>query len=203
MMFTLQMFLKMHTPSKVFFSLVIATASVALLQSSAQAQALFCSPTTKNPLKGFIEPTGGVGPLTSAHTGDYLYADDVAAPMGTPVKMMRAGTVVYTQDGFPDTGGGASNFQRTNLVNVRYDDGPDCGSIQGDRKYYSLYLHLKKGSVRVKKGDRISAGTVIGEVGNSGWSTGAHLHVEVNLSTGPRWWDRKTVPYIWTSGRNK
>jgi murein DD-endopeptidase MepM/ murein hydrolase activator NlpD len=98
---------------------------------------------------------------------------------------------------------GESNFQQTNLVNVRYDDGPDCGSINGDKKYYSLYLHLKKGSVRVKKGDRISAGTVIGEVGNSGWSTGAHLHVEVNLSTGSRWWDRKTVPYIWTSGRNK
>ena len=203
MMFTLHMFLKMHTPCKLIISLVVATASVTLLQSSVHAQALFCNPTSRNTLKGFIEPTDGVGPLTSNHGGDYLYADDVAAPGGTRVKATRAGTVVYTQDGFPDTGGGESNFKRTNLVNVRYDDGPDCGSVQGDRKYYSLYLHLKQGSVKVKKGDRIAAGTVIGEVGNSGWSTGYHLHVEVNLSTGPNWWNRKTVPYVWTSGRNK
>lgn len=171
--------------------------------SSAQAQNLFCNPSTRNPLQGFIEPTDGVGAITSAHSGDYLYADDVAAPMGTPVKNMRYGTVVFTQDGFPDNGGGPSNFKRSNIVVVRYDDGPDCGPIKGDKKYYSLYLHLRNGSVKVQKGQKISAGTVIGVVGNSGWSTGPHLHVETSISTGPQWWDRKTVPYIWTSKRNK
>ncbi len=193
----------MHIPAKVTASLIVLITSIALQQNSVQAQALFCNPTTRNPLQGFIEPTDGVGPLTSAHSGDYIYADDVAAPMGTPVKNMRDGTVVYTQDGFPDTGGGSGNFKRSNIVVVRYDDGPDCGSIKGDRKYYSLYLHLLKGSVRVQKGQRISAGTVIGRVGNSGWSSGYHLHVETSVSTGPQWWERKTVPYVWTSGRNK
>jgi murein DD-endopeptidase MepM/ murein hydrolase activator NlpD len=87
--------------------LLISSLFVGLLSSApVQAQELFCNPTTQNPLQGFIEPTDGVGPLTSAHSGAYLYADDVAAPMGTAVKNMRDGTVVYTQDGFPDTGGG-------------------------------------------------------------------------------------------------
>jgi murein DD-endopeptidase MepM/ murein hydrolase activator NlpD len=189
----------LHKSVLVLFPLFVGLLSL----SPVQAQELFCNPTTQKPLQGFIDPTDGDGPLTSNHDGDYLYADDVAAPMGTTVKNMRDGTVVYTQDGFPDTGGDANNFKRSNIVVVRYDDGPDCGSVEGDRKYYSLYLHLKQGSVKVQKGQRVSAGTVIGEVGNSGWSTGAHLHVETNLSTGPQWWERKTVPYIWTSLRNK
>jgi murein DD-endopeptidase MepM/ murein hydrolase activator NlpD len=180
------------------------TVMSALYSGAAHAQALFCNPTTRNPLQGFLDPVDGTGTLTSAHSNPYQYADDIGFPsMGTPVKNMRDGTVVYTQDGFPDSGGGEGNFKRANLVVVRYDDGPDCGALAGDKKYYSLYLHFKKGSVRVQKGQKIAAGTIIGEVGNSGWSTGPHLHVETNLSTGPQWWQRNTVPYIWTSGRNK
>ena len=44
---------------------------------------------------------------------------------------------------------------------------------------YTLYAHMKYGSVTVKVGDRVSRGQVIGYMGNTGYSFGAHLHFEV------------------------
>ena len=44
---------------------------------------------------------------------------------------------------------------------------------------YSLYAHLKPGSVHVKVGDRIAAGTPLGKLGSSGNSTEPHLHFQV------------------------
>lgn len=45
---------------------------------------------------------------------------------------------------------------------------------------YAFYAHLKSGSVRVKKGDRVKRGQVVGLVGNSGNSMGPHLHFHVS-----------------------
>jgi murein DD-endopeptidase MepM/ murein hydrolase activator NlpD len=44
---------------------------------------------------------------------------------------------------------------------------------------FSMYLHLQPGSVRVKAGDRVEAGQVIGKLGSSGNSTEPHLHFQV------------------------
>lgn len=44
---------------------------------------------------------------------------------------------------------------------------------------YSVYAHLKPGSVRVKPGDKVTAGQVIGQLGSSGNSTEPHLHFQV------------------------
>jgi murein DD-endopeptidase MepM/ murein hydrolase activator NlpD len=41
---------------------------------------------------------------------------------------------------------------------------------------YSFYAHIKNGTLKVKKGDTIKQGQVIGKLGNSGNSTGPHLH---------------------------
>lgn len=49
-----------------------------------------------------------------------------------------------------------------------------------DGKFYtSCYAHMKKGSIKVKVGQKIEAGTVLGVMGTSGMSTGRHLHMEV------------------------
>lgn len=45
--------------------------------------------------------------------------------------------------------------------------------------YSSLYAHLAKGSLAVKKGDKVKPGDVLGVMGTSGMSTGIHLHWEI------------------------
>ena len=44
---------------------------------------------------------------------------------------------------------------------------------------FTFYAHLKYGSVAVKVGDRVTKGQVLGYMGNTGYSFGAHLHFEV------------------------
>ena len=51
--------------------------------------------------------------------------------------------------------------------------------IKHDNGYVSLYYHLKKGSIAVKKGAKVTKGKVIGYMGNTGNSRGAHLHFGV------------------------
>lgn len=45
--------------------------------------------------------------------------------------------------------------------------------------YTSLYAHLVPGSIQVKPGQKVKAGTVLGKMGTSGMSTGVHLHWEI------------------------
>ena len=59
-----------------------------------------------------------------------------------------------------------------NLVTLRHEAG---GVVK-----YSSYGHLKSGSVRVKVGDAVKQGQVIGEVGDTGDSAAVHLHFQVN-----------------------
>ncbi|MFI0349452.1 M23 family metallopeptidase [Actinomadura sp. 9N407] len=49
---------------------------------------------------------------------------------------------------------------------------------------YAVFAHLRRGSLRVAKGDRVRAGDLLGEVGNSGNSSEPHLHF--HLMDGPR-----------------
>ena len=89
--------------------------------------------------------------LKSSHNGI-----DYATPMNTPVGAIANGTVIQT--------GNVGTYG--NLVKVRYDD--------GNIGYYS---HLN--SFNVKAGDKFRAGDILGMSGNTGRSTGPHLHLEV------------------------
>lgn len=57
--------------------------------------------------------------------------------------------------------------------------------IQHKNGMYSVYYHMQKGSVKVKVGDSVTKGQVIGYMGSTGYSTGAHLHfgVYTNITT--------------------
>ncbi len=70
--------------------------------------------------------------------------------------------------------------QVTDQVQISLDNAGGNTLIQdiGDGRYAS-YAHIKRGSIRVKVGDRVRRGQVLGLVGNSGNSTGPHLHFHV------------------------
>ena len=57
---------------------------------------------------------------------------------------------------------------------------------------YTTYCHMKYGSVKVKTGDIVTAGQVLGTKGSTGHSTGAHLHYGVKVNGS--WVDPK--PYL-------
>ena len=67
-------------------------------------------------------------------------------------------------------------------------DGPATGNyvvIRTADGHYVVLAHLRLGSVRVSLGDRVRAGDVVGEVGNSGNSSEPHLHLQVQDSADP------------------
>jgi murein DD-endopeptidase MepM/ murein hydrolase activator NlpD len=87
---------------------------------------------------------------------------DFGAPEGTPVQSTMSGKVVYA--GWNDQGYG-------NLVIVQ----------NGDRQTY--YGHLSE--ITVENGQELESGTIIGLSGNTGNSTGPHLHYEVRVNNTP------------------
>jgi hypothetical protein len=116
------------------------------------------------------------GPLTSGkHDGtDIRLLDYTAMETGVSVLAAAEGTVVDTRDGMPD-------------VNVRLvgeDAVTDQGLgnvvviLHGDR-WRTVYGHMRRGSIAVKKGDRVQAGQVLGQVGMSGLSEFPHVHFAV------------------------
>jgi len=97
------------------------------------------------------------------------YAMDIAMPEGTQIIAARGGVVVKAENG--QTGRG--NDPSGNFVRVLHDDGT-----------MGVYLHLKKGSVSVREGQRVSVGTALALSGNTGNSSGPHLHFVVQRNTG-------------------
>jgi murein DD-endopeptidase MepM/ murein hydrolase activator NlpD len=59
---------------------------------------------------------------------------------------------------------------------------------------YAFYAHLKPGSLRVRPGDRVRKGQVLGLVGNSGNSTEPHLHFHLMDDTSPL--GSEGIPYV-------
>ena len=65
-----------------------------------------------------------------------------------------------------------------------------------DGKHYTtLYAHMKDGSLKVKKGQKIEAGQMLGKMGTTGMSTGKHLHWELRLGK-VHTWDANGKNYI-------
>ena len=87
---------------------------------------------------------------------------DFAGPVGTPVYATADGVVVDA--------GWSSGYGR--LIKIRHANGVE-----------TRYAHLSR--IRVNKGDRVSRGDRIGDMGNSGRSTGPHLHYEIRVDGRP------------------
>jgi murein DD-endopeptidase MepM/ murein hydrolase activator NlpD len=111
-----------------------------------------------------LEVTQGYGGKFS-HQGSNKYAIDWQMPEGTLVRAARGGLVVRTKDD-SDRGGGSMDYDcYNNYVLLRHADGT-----------LGQYCHLQKGGVLVKPGQLVAAGDPLAHSGNTGFSTGPHLH---------------------------
>lgn len=68
-----------------------------------------------------------------------------------------------------------------------------------EHRAFAAYGHLKPGSVRVRRGERVRAGQVLGRLGNSGASSGPHLHFQ--LMDRPSFVDADGLPFEFASFR--
>ncbi len=102
------------------------------------------------------------------------YAVDIVIPVDTPVYAARAGIVIDQATHFFANGTDLEkDGSKANLVRIVHDD----GSI-------AVYAHLDWDSIRVRIGDEVDEGQYIADSGNTGFSTGPHLHFDVQLNRG-------------------
>ena len=112
---------------------------------------------------------------------------------GQPVLSVGRARVVKAVDRFQEQ---IANNPRP--VGLREGDG-NYVILRLGRGRYAFYAHLKAGSVRVREGQLVRPGQVIGLLGNTGSSTGPHLHFHV--MSGPSALDSDGLPYAfdrWT-----
>ncbi|MBS7456376.1 M23 family metallopeptidase [Coralloluteibacterium stylophorae] len=108
-------------------------------------------------------------------TGESRYAVDFALPPGTPVLAARAGTVMQVESGFVEGGTDPALARRANVVRVLHEDGS-----------MALYAHLAADGIAVGAGQHVEAGDVLALSGDTGFSSGPHLHFAVQVNRGMR-----------------
>jgi hypothetical protein len=97
-----------------------------------------------------------------------------AMQQGVNVLAAASGVVTGMRDGMEDV-----EYTRATASQT---EGRECGNgvvVNHGNGWQTQYCHLKRGSVRVRSGDRISAGDVLGQVGLSGKTQFPHVHLSV------------------------
>lgn len=110
---------------------------------------------------GWLHPAPGAVITQGLHGKNAI---DFGAPVGTKVVASDSGVVTIAQYGY--------NGGYGTVIEINHEDGTT-----------SRYAHLSQ--LLVSVGDRVHGGQLIGYVGNTGRSTGPHLHFEVTGSTNP------------------
>ena len=102
------------------------------------------------------------------------YAIDFVMPVGTDVFAARDGVVIEVASDFFEGGTDIEvDGPRANIVRVLHDDGT-----------MALYVHLNWNTIRVVPGQRVRRGEYLADSGNTGFTTGPHLHFVVQRNEG-------------------
>ncbi len=121
----------------------------------------------------YIRPTRGrITSPFGPRRGGFHYGIDIGAKRGTPVLAAASGTVVkvinYCRERRPNCGG-----RYGNNIKIKHSNGTT-----------TRYAHLGKALVRV--GQKVKQGQLIAKTGNTGHTTGPHLHFEIINSNGSK-----------------
>ena len=127
--------------------------------------------------EGFVMPINTFNKITGETTG-YCGSGkphtgiDFAAPTGTPIYAAHDGVIVKTYDNGTNCYGSCNSTQAVG-IGFRIDN--QDGTI-------SMYMHMSKRE-NLSRGTSVKAGQLLGYVGNTGSSTGPHLHYGMSNST--------------------
>jgi murein DD-endopeptidase MepM/ murein hydrolase activator NlpD len=148
------------------------------------------------PLQDYVSSVAYLPPLapvsryeiTQAFGGQYShqdtqnrYAVDIMMPVGTPVHAARAGTVLDVENDFFVSGQQPAYADKANSIRILHDDGS-----------MAIYAHLALERATVQPGSKVQVGDLIGFSGNTGFTSGPHLHFAVQINQGM---DLVSVPF--------
>ncbi|HIC44816.1 MAG TPA: M23 family metallopeptidase [Sulfurimonas sp.] len=109
----------------------------------------------------------------TSHKGRAKYAVDFAMDIGTPIYAARSGKVVEVIQRHNKHGMSLAMRQYANYMIIEHSD-----------KTLGRYFHLKQKSVRVKLGDTVGKGDLLALSGDTGRTSGPHLHFVVTKAEG-------------------
>lgn len=147
-----------------------------LKRVSAALNAVVTSNGFMRPVASGFRISAGAWNYPSSFGGGLHIGVDFAAPVGSTIRAVGNGIIMYSADGCPTYGylgnrcgrpgvamGGNQTYLLTSINN---------------KTYWIIHFHLKEGSTR-PMGTIVNQGDKIAEMGSSGNSTGSHLHIEV------------------------
>ena len=118
------------------------------------------------------------------------YAVDLSMPEGSEVHAARAGIVMNLENDYFKGGTDKQAYKaRANSIRVLHDDGS-----------MAVYAHLQVDRAQVYAGMRVEAGQLIAYSGNTGFSSGPHLHFAVQVNQGM---NLVSVPFGFSNNQGK
>lgn len=124
---------------------------------------------------------------TFSHTEEYnKYAVDITMPVGTPIHAARAGIVMVVDNDFYKNGLDKKYLSEVNSITILHDDGS-----------MAIYAHLELEKAQVHSGMKVKAGQLIAYSGNTGFSSGPHLHFAIQVNKGMK---LVSIPFKFVNG---
>ncbi len=169
------------TPARDSYTVVSLVKKVAVMKATAATRSFSYS----NDPNGTIQWPFAVAVPIASGFGERLVANcgycstfheglDFTPGAGAPIQSIADGVVSLVQE---DRGGLGNHVIIDHVIN--------------GKKVQSVYAHMLTGSVRVTVGQVVKVAELVGQVGSTGASTGAHLHLEIHLAGTP------VDPFAW------